>query len=295
MSLTLPAGTPPRVRHIGSRRIVSPLLGEGASFEARFDWLREEAADQAEHALRAAWPSPHDAPPLHLVCTTILSKMVSGWPVHAHTLCQTLQWRTGLRPAGIVAGYQCAGWGFALRFAAQYTAYRRLLFSIVDADLHDMMSRGYEDVIGGIGFGVTTVALELGELPELPKCDGPFINHGVTDLLHAVRAQHKRHGPLPTFMPFVPKDLARVTRHMVGESMAPNRHDHYGHTFGSDPWIGVAEWLESERPEHEHDVLLGAFAYDGYYTAGRVRVGPFTHTHLRPDFHPAQLTEAAAP
>ena len=162
-----------------------------------------------------------------------------------------------------------------------------MLFSIVDADLHDLMSRGYEEVIGGIGFGVTTIAIELDAWPELPQCDGPFANHGVTDLLHAVRDQHKRHGALPTFMPFVPDELATLSRRMIGDSMAPNRHDHYGHIFGSAPWIGVAEWLQRERPAETCDVLLGAFAYDGYTTVGRMRVGPFTHVDLRPDFRPA--------
>jgi hypothetical protein len=277
---------PPRVRYIGSRRIVRPLLGSGASFDARFERLQQEVTEQL-----AEIPGEDlQTPPLHFVCTTALSKTVSGWAARVQTLFDAVQHRTGVRPSGLVQGYQCAGWGFALRFAAQHMAPRRLMFSIVDADLHDMMSRGYEEAIGGIGFGVTTVDLDLGESSETPRCDGPFANHGFTDLLHALRAQHKRHGPLPTFMPFLPHDLDGLARRMLGDSMAPNQHDHYGHTFGSDPWIGVAKWLQREQPQTARDVLLGAFAYDGYYTAGRMCVGPFTRVALRGDLVPPAST-----
>ncbi len=290
MISTAPTTRPARVLHIGSRRIVRPLLGDEADFRQRFDWLRSEVAEQLADALTGG----PDTQPFHLVCSTVLSKVASGRPAHASAFSDAIEERTGLRPSGLIQGYQCTSWGYALRFAARHTAHRWLLLSIVDADLHDMMTAGYEDVIGRIGFGVTTLSLDLSQPTETPRCDGPFANHGFIDLLHAVRAQHRQHGALPTFMPFLPEGLAGVARRMLGDSLGPNRHDHYGHTFGSDPWIGLAEWLQRERPDAERDVLLGAFAYDGYYTAGRVCVGPVTRVVLLPDLLPTpSLTEAA--
>lgn len=266
----------PRILHIANRRIVSPMLGADASFQQRLDWLTDEVGAQLADALSI----PVDDRPLSLLCSTTLSKMVSGWSANATTLFDRIQARAGLRPAGLLEAYQCAGWGYAVRFAATHTDCRWLLISILDADLHEVMVRGYVDVIGGIGFGVTTVGLDLDQVRDLPLCAGPVPNHGFTDLLHAVRGHHKRHGPTPTFLPFLPDGLAGIAQRTVGATLGPNRHEHYGHTFGSDPWIGLSEWLLARPPVEEERVTLGAFAYDGYYTLGDVRVGPDTRVSL---------------
>jgi len=278
IAATCPGGTFARVHRIATRRIERPLLGAAAGFRERLDWLTGEIGDQLADVLA----QPVDDRPLNLVCSTTLSKMVSGWRGNAATLFDRIEARTGLRPAGLLEGYQCAGWGFAARYAATHTDHRWLTLSIVDADLHDLMAAGYEDVIGGIGFGVTTVSLELERGAAPPLCAGPAPYHGFTDLLHAVRACQKRSGPVPTFLPFLPAGTASIAKRMVGDSLAPNRHDCYGHTFGSDPWIGLAEWLQATPPEAGQQVLLGAFAYDGYYTLGSAQVGPDTRVDLRP-------------
>lgn len=269
----------PRVLQITSRRIVQPLLGAEASFEQRLDWLEREVADQ----LCVTLPSFEGERPLSLLCSTTLSKLVSGCETRSRSMLDVVESRVGLRPAGLLEAYQCAGWGFALRFAAGQTRYRRLLLSIVDHDLHDFVTAGYEAEIGRIGFGVTTVSLDLEGADEWPSCDGPAPNHGFMDLLHAVRAHQKRTGPVPVFLPFLPEGLAGMARGIVGETLRPNRHDHYGHVFGSDPWIGLAEWLQSERLDAERLVTLGAFAYDGYFTLGSLRVDAQTQVELRED------------
>lgn len=285
-----PAAPLPRVQSLCSRRIVAPLLGQAASFQDRLDWLAGEIGDQLAEAHVPARRA--NEVPLALLCTTTLSKMVSGRNSTMRRLFDRLQARSGLRPAGLLEGYQCAGWGYALRFAATHTRRRRLLLSIVDADLHDMMGTGYEDVIGAIGFGVTTIALELPAGAQLPLCAGPAPNHGFTDLLHAVRAHQKRSGPQPLFMPFLPDGLAGIARRTLGDALGPNRHAHYGHSFGSDPWIGLAEWLRAQPPAAEQPVTLGAFAYDGYYTMGSVCVGPWTQVELRTDCGTAVSADA---
>lgn len=270
-------GPAARVLHIANTRIVAPLLGADATFQERLDWVTAEVGDQLADALAR----PADGKPLNLICTTTLSKMVSGWPSKAKTLFDQVQARTGLRPAGLLQAYQCAGWGYAVRFAATQTDCRWLLISIVDVDLHEVMGRGYVDVIGGIGFGVTTVGLDLSAIRQVPLCAGPAPNHGFTDLLHAVRAHQKRTGPIPVFLPFLTEGLAGIAQRTVGPTLGPNRHDHYGHSFGADPWIGLAEWHQAHPPEAQQQVTLGAFAYDGYYTLGSMRVGPETRVILR--------------
>lgn len=268
-----------RVHALSHTRIDSPMLGPDAGFSQRMAWLIEEIARQVTRT-RKRFPG---GTCMSIICTTTLSKMLTGWDRQAQGLFDQLEARTGLRPAALVQAYQCAGWGFAMRFAVRHTAERRLLLSIVDADLHEMMGAGYEAAIDKIGFGVTTVALELA--PELPtlRCEGPFPNHGFTELLHAVCHLHEKHGPTPTFLPFLQEGLAAIAQRCVGEPLARNRHAVYGHTFGADPWIGLSEWLQTERPADEREVTLGAFAFDGYFTVGNFQVGPHTAVELRTD------------
>jgi hypothetical protein len=266
-----------RVLHISSRRIVPPLLGPDASFQERLDWLTGEVADQ----LNLALARPLDGRPLHLICSTVLSKMVTGRPANARALFDQVQARTGLRPAGLLQAYECAGWGYAMRFAAMQTDRRWLLLSIVDDDLHDMLATGYSNAIGRIGFAVTTVGLELSG--HLPQCNGAELSRAFTDLLHTVRLHQKRTGPIPIFMPFWPEDLAATVRRMLGDAVMPNRHDHYGHIFGADSWVGLAEWLQTQAPASERKATLAACGHDGYYTMCSVLAGPGTRVDLRED------------
>ncbi|RQS64119.1 hypothetical protein DID96_29065 [Burkholderia sp. Bp8963] len=268
--------SPAHIDAVAHTRVSTPVVDAAVGIDERVLWLANACAEQAGRTI-ARLPA---RPDLHVVCSTTLSKMVSGHDVRTSMLFDAIGARSGSRPAALLLAYQCAGWGYALRFAAAHSRTRVLLLTIVDADLHDMMRTGYEAAIDRIGYGVTTVALELRDALDTLRCDGPFANRGFADLLHAVRRLHQQRGISPTFLPFLPQRLADIARRSVGEQLGRNRHDAYGHTFGADPWIGLVEWLRAEPPEAECDVTLGAFAFDGYYTAATLRVGPRTATEL---------------
>lgn len=258
-------------------RVVAPLLGDEASFEDRLAWLRDELGDQSARVGEAMMGGSR----MHLVCTSMLSKVATGWDVYRRGFFDAVTARCGERPAGLLQAYQCAGWGYAIRFAAQHTDCRWLTLTILDADLHELFSREYEVNLGKIGYGVTTVGLEMPSGLVPPCCDGPLPNHGFTDMLHALRARRRTTGPVTTFLPFMPEGLDRIARRSVGDCLAPNRHADYGHCFGADPWIGVIERLRAQPPAVPECVTLGSFAFSGYYAIGSVQVGPWTRVELR--------------
>lgn len=261
----------PRVLGIVHRRITRPLAGAGASTRQRIDWLVDEAARQSDE-VRAT----DDGPWLRLVCTTSLSIMVTGWPENARRLAGALG------AAGVMQQYQCTGWGYALRFVQRHTQATRLLLTIADGDIHDVVATGFEDAIGRIGDGVTTIGLALDDASAaVPLCGGPYPNKAFNDLLRAVRGLHQQGGRRPTFLPFLADDLRRVAERLVGaDLLAPNHYARYAHAFGGDPWIGLAEWQLESPPDAPREVTLGAFAYDGYFTAGNVTIGPDAHVRL---------------
>jgi hypothetical protein len=264
------------------RRIAPPLGGIGAPLDARVDWLVDEARRQAADVRATAqgeW--------LHLACTTCLSKMLTGWRFHADDLLE----RIGA--TALLQAYECTGWGYALRFAHTRTRAPRLLLSIVDADVHDAIATGFEDAIGRIGYGVTTVGIALDPAAAPPRCGGPFQNKAFNDLLHAIRALHRTEGRALTFMPFLVDGLMAVAARLIGADMlAPNHYARYGHAFGADPWVGLAEWQLATRPTAPETVTLGAFAYDGYFTACNFRVAP--QALMRVDDAPARAADEVA-
>lgn len=253
-------------------RVVAPLLGVGASFEERVTWLRNEVGEQAARVRGGV----SDDSCIHLISTSMLSKIATGWDAIRDGFVDAVAKRCGRSPSGFLQAYQCAGWGYAIRFAALHTDCRNLTLTILDADLHELFSGEYEATLGKIGYGVTTLALELPPGLMLPTCDGPLPNHGFTDMLHALRAHRKTTGPLATFLPFMPDGLDGIARRSVGGRLAPNRYADYGHCFGADPWIGLMERLRAQAPTDAECVTLGSFAFSGYYAIGSVQVGPWT-------------------
>jgi hypothetical protein len=266
-----------KVHAIVHARSVAPLLGGEASFQDRLAWLRDEVGGQAARVGETA----NGGFRMHLICTSMLSKVVTGWDGHRENFFDAVTARCGARPAGLLQAYQCAGWGYAIRFAAQHTDCRWLTLTILDADLHELFSGEYEVNLGKVGYGVTTVALELPPGLVPPDCEGPLPNHGFTDMLHGLRTRRKATGPVATFLPFMPEALDGIARRSVGDRLAPNRHADYGHCFGADPWIGVIERLRAQPQTAPECVMLGSFAFSGYYAIASVQVGPWTWVELR--------------
>ena len=267
----------PRVHAIHHTNVDAPLLGVDASLDERADWIADEVCEQLGDVL----PEHPDGQWQHVLCTTSLSTLLSGDRAFCSRLFDRIERERGVRPLALLQQYQCTGWGFGMRFAGGQAQARRLAMTVVDVDVHDAIARGFSDAIGRVGFGITTIALELAATPVLPDCAGPFANRAFSDLAHAVRALHKRSGRQRTFMPFLPEGLAELAQRLIGQDiLAPNRYERYGHCFGSDPWIGLIEWIGREAPEEETGATLGSFAYDGYYAAANVVVGPYTAVSL---------------
>lgn len=265
-----------RVASLVTRYLTRPPERTHVALADQLDWLSAEVVDQLSQVLTVG-----DEAPVYL-CSTILSKFVTGSRTDWASFRVGIERAVDARVRGLALAYQCAGWGFVLRFAARHTGARAVVISIVDTDVHDLLTRSYEKAIGRIGFSVTTVRLDLTPGCELPCCGGALGGLGFTRFLHQVRAMHQQHGTLPTFLPFLPQGLDGVARRLLKESLAPNRHDELGHVFGADPWIALADWRARERPDSPRDVLLGSTAHDGYYAICRFSVDPLTRIEIRP-------------
>ncbi|KQP41147.1 hypothetical protein [Pseudorhodoferax sp. Leaf274] len=260
----------PRIRSIAHRLLEPPFLEGAASIEARIDALGDHIGSLLAWTLQDCKAQACQ----HLICTSYLSMYLTGDARLCSRLFDRIETRGLPRPLGLIQPYQCTGWGYALRFIGRGGA-RRLAITIADVDLHDLQGCRSHPLIGISGFGVSCILVELEEGAELPSCDGPYANSGFSEFLHAIRSQRRTYGCAPTFLPFLTPELRIVAERLLGkEDLGPDRHAVYGHCFGSDPWIGLLEWLQCGNKGKAHVVSLGAVAYDGYFTLGRMRVAP---------------------
>ena len=212
----------------------------------------------------------------HLLCSTHLSNALSNVPSRTGQLFDGIAVRTGRRPQGLLHAYECAGWGFALRFMARYTDQPLLLLSIVDVDLHHMSWYEYHPSIGHSGFGMTTLLLALpADWDQVGQAKGPYADSGFREFIRAVRARRRPDASLPSFIPFLRDDLRAIAERLLGADTIPaNRLADYGHCFGSDPWISLIEWFRQSPQSEPQTVPVGAFAYNGYYSLCDVEVTP---------------------
>jgi hypothetical protein len=218
----------------------------------------------------------------YFICSTYLSSTVSANPRRVDILFDSIEASCGMRPSGLAQTYECVGWGYVLRFLNRHMRARRVLLSIVDVDLHNLGWYRYNPAIGFTGFGCTALILDLPNRPCDLIADGPYPNSAFREFIRAVRNRHARSGRSRTFIPFLTSELRQVAERMIGSDLLwPNRNAELGHCMGSDPWIGLIEWISQERPSAPEIVTAGAMAYSGYYTCAAVEADAATLTEFR--------------
>jgi hypothetical protein len=242
---------------------------------------------QARAVERAAGSLPED----YIVCTTNLTPLVIGDPALSARFLDGIGRACGLRPAAILAAYECAGWGYALRFYARHTEARRVLVTIVDVDLHNYSLLTSDMYWGRSGYGATTLLLDLPRDEALnvvtgwaPHTRTGWGNHirAFANLGHAIKIRQlagERHFVSAPFLP--PEVRQTLERIVASDRLFPNRLATYGHCFGSDPWIGVIEWLHANAPTGEEKVIVASLAHNGYHTMCDVVVSSATTIELK--------------
>ncbi len=247
------------------------------------DWIDRAAlaGHLAGRQLAAAVATQGHAPEACFVSSTLLSASLTSRTVAVHRFTRAFEAASGLRLHGIVSAYMCAGWGFVLRHALRHTAIRRIAVCLVDLDLHDLSWHHEHPVIGRSGFGLSALLFDLPEArTALPECGGPHANSAFAELLMALRSHRQRHGLAPTFLPFTQPALHGMAERVLGaKTLTANRYATWGHCFGSDPWIGLIEWLaEAHTPPGR--VLVGAIGFNGYFTVSAIDVSAGTPTRF---------------
>jgi hypothetical protein len=228
--------------------------------------------------VRAIIPPKADVAIDFALSSTVISGAITGIEPVSQLLFDVIETQCGIRPTAFLHTYMCTGWGYALSYFSRHTDARLLMLSIVDVDIHDLAYHRHHPQIGKLGFGLSTLLLRIAdEREETAATGGPYPDSAFKEFIRAMKGHNARRKPVLSFIPFFGPSLGSIAESVLGKSnLGSNRHDFYGHCFGSDPWIGIIEWLQQNPPAGPINVTAGAVAFNGYYTLCDIGISPET-------------------
>lgn len=255
--------------------IVPPFAQENPQLANQVDTIGRCVAAQ----VRAVMPPGHRGTPIDLMlCSTVISGAITGMTAISDRLFNVIESECWQRPLAHLHTYMCAGWGYALSYFLRHTDSRLVMLSMVDVDVHDLAYHRNHTQIGKLGFAITTLLLELPvERIGKVRTGGPFGGSAFKEFVLALRQHNDLHKPTLSFIPFFGQGLSSIAEKVIGAAnLGVNRHDDYGHCFGSDPWIGIIEWLQRTPLDERINVSAGMVALSGYFALCNVGLSPQT-------------------
>lgn len=195
-----------------------------------------------------------------------------------------------------VSSYECASWGYCLRYAAQELEPGEMVaISVLDINILNLSYWEGNSNWGKSGFGLATIVLTLDEETGITCNIAKSINaFGEFCLDMRSRAQTETDSLLVP--PFFPHDIASMYTKLVPEERrTQNLTDTWGHCFGSDPWVGLIEEVRAGGDWAGQTYTATSVALNGYWVLARLRLNPAGRFEILPDLPAIEtdLEEAA--
>lgn len=268
--------TPPAFQAavIAYRQTATPFVAAGASLaEASAELGRLVGAEAARHAADARVDD-------YIVSSTVLSPLLADDTEEAGLFRQAIAERCGRAPDWLTNGYECTGWGYILRHVqekARLSGPRRLLLQIADVDIHNFAFWRLTSRWGRSGFGVATLLLDiqpdggdeallLGAAPQA---------HALTMMGRALRQFAAPRPEVPVALPLFPEATrGALFKSFDGAAAHADHYPHFGHAFGSDPWLSLLAEIEAGADYAGGRCVLASLALNGYFAIAELAFAP---------------------
>ncbi|NVN09769.1 hypothetical protein [Nguyenibacter vanlangensis] len=239
----------------------SPLAGAVSD-------LARLLAQDAREAMTATGVAPDHV----FVTSTIMSPRVTEPGPEQHAVTRALAEATGCTPL-LINAYECTGWGYILRHVTHLGITGPIMILIQDCDVHNFTFWRRNDAWGNSGFGITTLIIDVGagaaadvSVDAVPKAGALRNFRKALGVFTAAKPAQVVSTP---FFPEATRKGFRATSHLPNE--CADRHGEYGHSFGSDPWIGLIEACAGARPA---TAIVGSLALNGYHAIAHITLSP---------------------
>lgn len=213
----------------------------------------------------------------HFLCSTINGSSFSSGKINWFEVCKILKHNLSMPPSVYLDAYECASWGYALRYFCQRNMLASaVLISIIDIDFFDFEFWKSSPHWGKSGFGLITLYFENFDKDIGNKiivgCSS--VNNPITEFAFTVRDIMKKNETFISALPFFPDNSKNILDRVIAKnSRLPDLHDKWGHSFGSDPWISIIEhYKENSIKKNTNKFLACSLALNGYFAIAKIEV-----------------------
>lgn len=211
----------------------------------------------------------------HFLCSTINGTSFSTGQITWPAIKKLFDSQMPLSPLLYLDAYECASWGYALRYFYQHPTYagKRIIISILDVNFFDFEFWVESRHWGKSGFGLTTLLMGCcNEISSVLVTGCAQGSNPVTEFAFALRDTMKKNHHYVGVPPFFPKNAQDILYRVVDlKNTLGDQHAKWGHSFGSDPWISLIEYQNSTQNPHDQ-FLLSSLAFNGYFVIAKVDV-----------------------
>ena len=212
----------------------------------------------------------------HVVNSTIMNMCFTVGDFSLHRFRSMVATRMpSAVPAFILSAYECAGWGYSLRFCLKrFPNAQYVLVTILDANVYDFEFWLYNSNWEKSGFGCTTLLFEKnGPVGDELLVGSVRGNNSLMEFAFAVNRVARGDGGAVVALPCFPQRIFEtLTKSLASFEILPNGHSEWGHCFGSDPWLGI---LKSRIDDGRNAAFIAcSLALNGYFCILKVRVHP---------------------
>lgn len=195
--------------------------------------------------------------------------------------------RARAAPETFLNAYECASWGFALRYAMRLLPPgARVVVAIVDVNVLDLEYWKANPNWGTSGFGIGAVVFRLSGEDAL-HCAFARTASGYGEFCLDLRRAMAESAGTVALAPWFPAPIAAMYDRLVDRArLLPNRNDVWGHSFGCDPWIGLIEHVTGAYPDAppapDARYLATSIALSGYWAFAEVAANPAGRFEIAP-------------
>ncbi len=272
------------LKSVSYQKYAHPFTQSLKPVEETMEETAKKLSSQITKTVEMVPPEERDEISEHCICSTTISMSLRTgqltWEDAQKLLKQHLSSNV---PEIFINAYECTGWGFALRSYLQLRPdVRYLIVTILDINVYNFGYWVWNEKWEHTGFGATVLLLEkTGEITD-ELLVGSAKNHDKATIEFATLVRRvmgqKKHCRLA--LPFFAKEFRDVLESLLTNvDKMPDTHSHWGHCFGSDPWISIAENYYP-KCQQAQSVLACSYSLNGYYCMLELEVTPETHIEL---------------
>jgi hypothetical protein len=218
---------------------------------------------------------PTDHVGVNMVVSTMLDiPFTSGWMNWPDVAAEAARY-TRSPPQNFICGYECASWGYVLRYAAQLAQPEPyVVVSICDTNLFDLSYWRESPHWGHSGFGIATIVVRSAG-PGVVHCKMSKSANAFGEFCLDLRNLMAADESILVSPPYFPSSISVLYDRLLPVArLLPNRHAQYGHSFGADPWISLIEQRLEGLDREGTRFLATSIALSGYWCLAEISLHP---------------------